>query len=154
MTQNDIIGTVMKVRGISSKAEFAEIMGISTRQQFGAKMDRMTIRVNEMIDALEKLRLRFVVEDMDTGEMYPIMEDVELSGIRKMVCGVYRNSKACVLLGTRETENGKQELLQDPKDGAYLLATYGNDGKNRLKKLTEAVADELMADLKKPIIEP
>ena len=147
MTQNDIIDTVIRSRGID-KAKFGAIMGFRTRQQLLDKMDRGSIKVNELIEVLSALDFTLVLEDLKSGQYIQVLEEADRPTIRKAVCGVNRNTRKCLPICRQETDEGIRELFLDPKDNAYLMATYKKDGENRLKKVRPEVADDFIAECK------
>ena len=145
MTQNDIINTVMKNRGIK-RSNVAEAMGVTTRQQLYYQMSNMTIKTNDIIELLTKYDYRLVLEDKKTGELVRIIEDFDCPNINKMVCGVFRNTKYCAPIAKKDSEEGLKVLFLDPKDNTYLLGTYGKDGQNTLKKVKSEAAEVLKSE--------
>ena len=144
MNQNDIINTVMKMRNIR-KSEVADVMGYKTRQQFSEKMMRMTIKTNEMIDMLEKMDYKIVLEDQRNGDMVHIISEKIGPTIRTYTGGNYRNTNKCVSFGTYMEDGKLHELFQDTKDGAYLMAIYGKD-LNRLSQISKDAFDLLIQE--------
>ncbi len=143
MTQNDIINTVAISRHVA-KSYISDQIGYKTRQQLSDKMTRMTLKSNELIDMLEKFDYKIVLEDLRTGEIVQIFEEKEGIGIRTMVRGKYRNTNKCIFRCRYQDGDELVEIFEDPMDGAYLMARYGD--KNKLKLISDEAALELIQE--------
>lgn len=143
MICSDIMKLVSKASG-KTLAEIGRGIGM-TEDKFGALLRRDTLRVQQLLDALEYAGVSFkLILNRNGLEVWPSTA-VGMRRVRRMVDRViYDTSHATPVSNDFDVaEDSMHQLLRD-FDGRYFIAEYNEDGHDRIIPCTGEEAAEFL----------